>query len=298
MDGNSHAGWVSGERIKAPWSLGDAPPATPLPVGAVDCHHHIFDRRFQKDTEPRVPSATVQDYTVFKRRLGLSRSVIVAPSNYGTDNACLLDALDQFGPQVARGVALVDPDVAEPDLDRMHQKGVRGLRVYLAKNRIPTPDELLRMGDRAADRGWSLQFVGNREREVLVEWMETIFKLRCEFVVDHFGWAPQPAGVESATAGFLRRVLTEERGYVKLSGLYLSSRLGFPDYRDVDALAVNLIETNSRRIVWGTDWPHPVAGEQKPDGAMLVDRLAQWAPDEAVRRMILIEAPDRLYWSS
>lgn len=288
---------VRGEALQAPWSAGTAPPTTALPRGAVDCHHHVFDPRFQKAQEPRVPSATVQDYALFKRRLGMSRSVVVAPSNYGTDNACLLDALDQLGPDLARGVVLVDPDVPDAELNRMHVRGVRGMRVYLAKNRVPTCEELLRMGARAAERGWSLQFVGNREREVLVEWTDTLFQLPCEFVIDHFGWAPQPEGVGSATAALLRRTLEERRGYVKLSGLYLSSREGHPHYRDLDALAVDLVGREPSRIIWGTDWPHPMAGGLRPDGAMLVDRLAEWVLDAELRRRILVDNPDRLYWA-
>lgn len=297
MDATETPGLVRGERLQAPWSLGEAPPKTALPAGAVDCHHHIFDRRFQKDAEPRAGSATVQDYLLFKRRLGLSRSIVVAPSNYGTDNACLLDALGQLGTDAARGVVLVDPEVPDAALNAMHARGVRGMRIYLAKNRPPTPAELARLGERAAERGWSLQFVGDRDREVLVEWAEAILDLPCEFVIDHFGWAPQPAGVDSATAAFLRRVLGGDRGYVKLSGLYLSSREGFPEYRDLDALAVDLVRRNPWRILWGSDWPHPVAGGLKPDGAMLVDRLAEWAPTEALRRQILVDNPERLYWS-
>src|SRR6185503_4616792 len=108
-------------------------------------------------------------YKLLKRRLGISRSVVVASSRFGTDNSCLIDALEQLGPDVARGVVLVDPDVSDETLDAFHARGVRGMRVYLAKNRIPSADELKLIGNRAADRGWCLQFVGNRQREVLAE---------------------------------------------------------------------------------------------------------------------------------
>jgi len=48
------------------------------------------------------------------------------------------------------------------------------------------------------------------------------------------------------------------------------------------------------RMVWGSDWPH--RGEkQMPDDAVLFDLLAQWAPDEAVRKRILVDNPAVLY---
>ncbi len=289
---------VHGQDLEAPWSPGAAPPLTPAPLGATDCHHHIFDARYSREGQPKPADATVEDYALFKRRLGLSRSVVVAPSNYGTDNSCLVDALEKMGSEIARGVALVDPGVSDAELDDLHAVGVRGMRVYLAKNRVPSRDELIAMGRRAADRGWTLQFVGNREREVLVEWEAILLDLPCPIVVDHFGWAPQPAGVASRTADLLRRLMTERDAYVKLSGLYLSSRTGPPLYHDLDELAAQLVGAAPEHVIWGSDWPHPMAGNVKPDGAMLFDRLALWAPDEAIRRIILVDNPTRLYWAS
>lgn len=289
---------IWGEAVDAPWSLGREPPKTPAPVGATDCHHHIFDPRFERPEAGRGGKATVDDYRLFKRRLGLSRSVIVAASYHGVDNRGLVDALGELGSDLARGVVLVDPDAPPAELDAYHRAGVRGMRVYMAKNRVPDQAELAAMGRRAADLGWSLQFVGNREREVLVERQDEILALPCPVVVDHFGWAPQPAGVESATANLLYRLLERDGGFVKLSGLYLSSREGFPAYRDIDALAIRLVGLNPDQLIWGSDWPHPVAGAQKPDGAMLFDRLAEWAPGAAVRRKILVDNPTRLYWAA
>ncbi|MBL7250406.1 amidohydrolase family protein [Alloalcanivorax marinus] len=290
---------VQGETLAVPHSLGTRPPATPAPLGAVDCHHHIFDPRFQKYGEIHVPSATVPEYQLFKRRLGLSRSIVVAPSNYGTDNACLMDALDQLGQEAARGVAYTATDVSVETLESLHSRGVRGIRVYLDKNQIPTREGVRELGRKVADLGGSLQFVGSSRAEVLVEWEDTLLNLPCPSVIDHFGWAPQPAGVHSKTARTLFKLLESGKVYVKLSGLYLSSASGFPDYSDLDELAAGLIEAAPERILWGTDWPHPQSAirGQVPDGAVLFDRLAIWAPSAELRRRILVDNPDRLYWS-
>jgi predicted TIM-barrel fold metal-dependent hydrolase len=290
--------WVRGESVSAPYSSGSEPPHSAAPAGAVDTHHHVFSNRFldTSGTPVRI-EASVDDYRAFKQRLGISRSIVVAPSSYGTDNACLVDALDQLGTDAARGVALVDPDIGDDALDELGRHGVRGLRVYLAKNRVPTAEELRSLGKRAADRNWVLQFVGNREREVFPDWVEVMAELPCPLVIDHFGWAPQPGGIASATADAIRRLMDTGKGFAKLSGLYLSSRVGPPDYPDVDDLAVDLVRHAPEQVLWGSDWPHAISLPYIPDGALLFDKLAAWAPDDAIRRQILVTNPERLFWS-
>jgi predicted TIM-barrel fold metal-dependent hydrolase len=49
-------------------------------------------------------------------------------------------------------------------------------------------------------------------------------------------------------------------------------------------------------MVWGSDWPHPTEkADDKPNDAMLFDLLAEWAPDAALRRRILVTNPEALY---
>jgi len=295
----AHSPTVAGEELRAPHSTGTAPPRTVAPADATDCHHHIFDPRFQKYGEIYVPSATVAEYRLFMRRLGLSRSIVVAPSNYGTDNSCLIDALQQLGKAAARGVAYVGPQVSDDEIRRLHEQGVRGLRIYLDKNQVPTHEQVRTLGRQAADQGWSLQFVGTARTEIFVEWQDTILNLHCPSVIDHFGWLPQPAGVNSKTAGTLYKLLDSGKVYVKLSGLYLSSKVGHPSYSDLDEVATRFIALAPERIVWGSDWPHPMAmgKQQMPDGAMLFDRLAQWAQSGEAFQQILVDNPNRLYWA-
>jgi predicted TIM-barrel fold metal-dependent hydrolase len=150
---------------------------------------------------------------------------------------------------------------------------------------------------RAAQRGWHLQFVGDRHAERVAAWEKTLAGLPCRVVIDHLGYAPQPAGLASATAQTLLRLVERGHTYVKLSGVYIQSQAGYPDYSDVDALAAALVKAAPERMLWGTDWPHPGATPRKPDGARLFDQLARWAPMAATRRRILVENPDALYWS-
>ncbi|MFH0933942.1 MAG: amidohydrolase family protein, partial [Pseudomonadota bacterium] len=154
---------VKGERLQAPNSAGIDPPVTPALAGACDCHHHIFDPRFPAaDGKPHAIVATVDDYLLFRRRLGLSRSVVIAASTDGDDNRCVLDALDRLG-GTSRAVAIARPGISDAALDELHERGVRGLRLYFGKCDIPTPEQLEVFGQCAAKRNWHLQIVASRE---------------------------------------------------------------------------------------------------------------------------------------
>lgn len=77
-----------------------------------------------------------------------------------------------------------------------------------------------------------------------------------------------------------------------------------PDYADIAPIAKALIAANPQRILWGTDWPHVGAGrgysnkEVQPylsiDDGRVLNQLAVWAPDPAVRKMILVDNPATL----
>src|SRR5262249_59002930 len=75
-------------------------------------------------------------------------------------------------------------------------------------------------------------------------------------VIDHFGGATAAAGVSQAGFSALTDLVRSGRADVKISGAYRSSAQA-PDYPDATPLAKALIAANARRIVWGTDWPHP-----------------------------------------
>jgi predicted TIM-barrel fold metal-dependent hydrolase len=106
-----------------------------------------------------------------------------------------------------------------------------------------------------------------------------------------------PAGIEEASFKFLQSLVDRGRTWIKLSGAYINSKIGPPDYPEATKIAQALVSVAPERMVWGTDWPHP--GEQGkpalPDDALLFDLLAVWAPQESVRRRILVENPETLY---
>jgi predicted TIM-barrel fold metal-dependent hydrolase len=79
---------------------------------AIDCHIHIIgdERTYPLDPKRRYTPApaSAEEYWAALADTPVSRTVIVQPSFYGTDNTCLVDALQAMGDR-ARGVAVLDP---------------------------------------------------------------------------------------------------------------------------------------------------------------------------------------------
>ncbi|MEN9538026.1 MAG: hypothetical protein RLZZ126_261 [Pseudomonadota bacterium] len=276
-----------------PHSAGTGVPRQVMPALACDCHHHIYDRRY-----PAHPSATllpddasVTDYRLLQQRLGLQRNVVVQPSTYGVDNRLLVDALKAFGPS-ARGVAVVNTSVTDAELQSLHAAGVRGIRFNLSFLVGITADMMLPLSQRIAPLGWHLQVNGTADRLLAVS--EVLQRLACPVVFDHMGQLPQPAGTAHPAFALYTRLLEQGRAWFKLSGAYLTSQK--PDLSDSGAVARALIARAPDRMVWGSDWPHPTKkANEKPDDALLLDHLQDWAPTASLREKILVSNPATLY---
>lgn len=290
-------------------------PATPVtfdvPAGACDCHTHVFgDRRrfpFAPSRTYTPEPASVDEMRRLQRALHMDRVVVVQPSVYGTDNACTLDAIGRLGAR-ARGVAVIDERTPAAALDAMHRAGVRGIRVNLEAAGVADPDGARRRLRAALDwlrgRPWHLQV--NTRLSIIDAVRDDIAAARVPIVIDHFGGAQAALGVAQPGFGALVDLVRRGTVYVKISAAYRTSAQP-PDYVDAAPLARALIAANLRRVVWGTDWPHPdaapvpgrVATDIAPllqvDDGRLLNQLPSWAPDAADRRMILVENPARLY---
>ena len=282
-----------GAKQEVKWSAGTAAPALRLPAGATDCHHHIYDARFPADPKAtlRPPDALPDDYRALMRRLGLTRHVVVQPSTYGIDNRCTLDAVAAFGP-TARAVVVVDDTVTPAQLKQFNEQGARGIRINLAQAGATTVEMIEPLAKRIADLGWHIQV--NAPARVLMDLMAVFERLPVPVVFDHFANVPQPDGVSHPLFTSVRKLLESQKAYVKLSGTSGNSRIGPPTFADATVVAKAYVAAAPDRVIWGSDWPHPTE-RVKPDDAMLLDLLATWAPDEGMRRRILVENPARVY---
>jgi len=272
------------------------PPKFKLPPGACDCHAHVFGPQNRYPYLPQAtyipPDALAGDYARMLKTLGCKRGVLVQPSVYGTDNAAMLDALHS-GIFAFRGVAVVDDQISDRELEDMHRAGVRGVRINLAST---TPGLTLEQAPRLAARlkalGWHLQFFFDIGKVSGIE--ERLSKLDIDIVIDHFGRVRADDGVDAPPFQTLLRLLKRDNVWAKLMGPhFLSDKM--PDFPDVTPFACAAAAAAPDRVVWGTDRPHPSAHGLAPNDGALADLLLDWIPDEAQRQKVLVTNPARLY---
>jgi len=278
------------------YSSGAEPPKLKVPANACDCHHHIYGSQYKVDARAtlRPGDATVDDYRALQKRIGTSRNVIVQPSTYGTENAPTLDTLVAFGPS-ARAVVVVDTTVTDAELKRMHGLGARGIRFNLAQAGATTPEMIEPLSKRVNELGWHIQI--NASTATITEIMPILQKVPSPIVFDHLAHIPEPDGISHPLFAQVRALIDKGKTWVKLSGAYADTKVGPPTYSDSSAIARAYVKAAPERLVWGSDWPHPGVRdpEPKPDDAILIDLMLDWAPDEVVRNRIFVDNAAKLY---
>jgi D-galactarolactone isomerase len=272
---------------------GRAPKLQPL-KGACDTHIHFYDRSFP--TIPGTPTpadATVADYRQVMAWLGLERVVVVQANAYGDDNRCTMQAVKELG-DCARAVVVVKPGVSDDEMIRLTKEGARGIRFMSLLGGTLSWPQMDEMGGRAYEHGWhALVQLNGRD---FPQHEAQIARLPGRFVIDHIGKFIDPVPPDHGSFKSLLRLLDTGRCYVKLAGAYEFSKTGAPHFEDVAVLAKALIRHAPDRIIWASNWPHAQAKIfGYPDDANSLDLLLDWAPDEAVRRKILVTNPAELY---
>jgi predicted TIM-barrel fold metal-dependent hydrolase len=268
---------------------------TPIvPRGACDCHAHVFgpaDRFPYMANRSYTPAERLPvDYAAMLKSIGIDRGVIVQPSVYGTDNSATLNAIAELGANF-RGVAVLPPNVGETALADHAAGGIRGVRLSGITPGGVGLDQLEAMAARLKGSSWHIQLLANFSKERNLA--PRIRKLGVPVVVDHFGVVDASEGTGGAGFGDLLALACDGLCWVKLSGLYLVSRQSAP-FADVRPLAEALVAAAPSRMVWATDWPHPASKEPINDASLLT-LLAEWVPDDTIRRRILVDNPAELY---
>jgi predicted TIM-barrel fold metal-dependent hydrolase len=270
-----------------------------VPPGACDTHAHVFGpaQKYpcQENRAYTPVDNPIGDLRAMHAALGIERLVLVQASVHGTDSRAVLDAV-ATDPERLRCIVAVKEDVTDRELRDMHGGGARGIRVNLVdKGGMPysSLDALHRIGERIAPLGWHVELLvhveDNDELEGLVK------RLKVPVSVGHVGYTKAALGQKHPGYQRFLGLLRDGYFWVKLTGQYRISAREHAPYDDVVPFAQAVVEAAPERIVWGSDWPHVVYWKSMPNDGDLLNELAAWVPDAAVRNRILVDNPAQLY---
>lgn len=283
-----------------PFHPNPSKPTINLPKGAVDAHCHVFGpaNKFPFALERKYTPCDASKEKLFKLRdfLGFEKNVIVQASCHGTNNDALEDTLLSSN-DLARGVAVVSPQVTKADLNRLDKAGVRAVRFNFVKRLVDnTPREVFqKIAKTIADLGWHI--VVYLEAQDLEELIPFLKSLPTDIVFDHMARPDVSKGLDSMEFNLFQKLMENNKFWCKTSCPERLSRVGpEQNYSDILPFMRLLVENYSDRVLWGTDWPHPNMKSHMPDDGQLVNILDAIAPTEELKVKLLVENPTRLYW--
>ncbi|MDX8458864.1 amidohydrolase family protein [Mesorhizobium humile] len=277
----------------------DPRPASRMPPpGATDCQFHVFGPAEIYPVRPgaayEMPQATIGRALAMHEVLGIERGVIVQPTTYGTDHSALLDALAEAGPAY-RGcvIAAALTECPDAELERLTKAGVRGARFNFlgAVNLAPDEKMIGRAFARARELGWHVKIQPGQEG--ILDSVALYENADLTVVIDHMGRPDLRQPGHQATEEKVVELLRKGNFWVLLSNGHKISQAGFP-WHDVLPVARAYIEAAPDRVLWASDWPHPLSKTQPPNDGALLDLLFRYAGDEETVRRILVDNPARL----
>jgi 2-pyrone-4,6-dicarboxylate lactonase len=272
-------------------------PSYAAPPGATDTHAHIFGPpgRFPyAEGRTYTPEdCTADDYAAMLATIGFTHAALVQGGAHGTDNRAILGAIagntDNY-----RGVAVIAPGLREDQLALLDAGGIRGVRLSTMSGAGITFEQLDQLAAEVRDFGWHI-LLHFKESAELIDVVPVLERVKNVFILDHLARVPIAQGTASAEFRALLQLLDTDRCYVKLASLYRLSKEPYP-HRDLLPLIHAVVAARPDRIIWGSNWPHPLHYHGvMPDDGDLVDLIPLWVPDPANQQQMLVDNPNALY---
>jgi predicted TIM-barrel fold metal-dependent hydrolase len=264
----------------------------------IDCHTHVFDPvHFPYDKSIEYHPAGQEIGTAAQLRqvmatYGVQHSLLVQPnSGYGGDNSCMLDAIAK-GEGRLKGVAIIDLDADAATLRKYKERGILGA----AFNPTFHGNDYYRNSAGLMKRLAELDMFVNLQVEhdqllMFVPWIEA---LPVRVLIDHTGRPTPEAGLGQPGFAALLKLASTGRVSVKLSGYSKFARQPYP-FEDCWPYVRALVEAYTLdHCLWASDWPY-LRAPQRQDYGPLLDLVATLFPDQADRRALLWDTPNRLF---
>jgi len=269
------------------------------PPLACDSQFHVLGSAELYPPRPgaayHMPSATWERALHVHRQLGIERGVLVQTTTYGADHQVVLDGLAAMGTGY-RGCAnaLVFGERDDAYLEQLDRAGVNGARFSFRAALGAVLDDATfdRAVGRLADLGWYMKI--QPEQNGIADSAHRFENVAIPCLIDHMGRVDLARGDSDPNLRTLLALLDKGNFWVMISLGEKISRQGAP-WDDVVPLAQRIIRHAPERVVWASDWPHPVSVKQPPNDADLLELLYRYAPDESDLSRILVDNPAELF---
>lgn len=263
------------------------------PPNSCDSQFHISGHGYKKREGATYSSegATFQAAQSMHQKLGIARGVIVQSTVYATDHTIVLDALKQLGPNY-RAIGVIDDSLSDKDLEQLKAAGVCGIRFSFREqlNLVPSWDLFERSAARCKEIGWILKINAPWDG-FNPELVAQIKKLKHQQVaIDHMG---RVRGLQDPNLDTVCGLLKEGNTWLMISNGHRYST--YPHFNEAVDVAREFIKANPERLIWGTDWPHPLHEDFMPNDADLLELLYRYSDDPVIRKKILVDNPARLF---
>lgn len=273
-------------------------PSAPPPPLTCDSQFHVLGPREKYPVRPgavyEMPTATVETALRMHATLGVTRGIIVQPTTYGADHTVTLDGLKVAGPNYkACANAIVFNEADDAYLDKLDKAGVKGARFTRAGLGVKLAQaDFERALARVEELGWYVKV--QPEPDGFAVNAAEYENIKLPVIIDHMGRPDASKGLNEPTVRKVVELLKRGNFWVMISLFEKTSKVG-PPWDDVLPIARAYIEAAPDRIIWGSDWPHPVSVKQPPNEGDLLDFIYRCAPDAAERQRILVDNPAKLF---
>jgi predicted TIM-barrel fold metal-dependent hydrolase len=265
----------------------------------VDCHAHIiapdaFAYTAGPSYTPRPDEkGECEQFFATLDAHAISHALLVQPSCYGYDNACMLDAIARSRGRF-KGIAAVAPHTSDKEWERLKEQGVVGVRLNLMRTdaeALSRPDSS-RFLARVKALDWFLQIYATGQFWCGIQ--QILLRSGVRLVIDHFGEPDPSHNLNQPGFQAVLALVRETDAIVKLSAPFRTSAQPFP-HVDVEPFIAAVVERYGvDRCIWGSDWPF-LNTTQRVEYGKLLSLLARWLPDTADRERVLWLNPARLF---
>ena len=270
-----------------------------VPSGSWDTHFHLYGppERFPY-AETRLftpPAAPFEHWQRISAAIGIARGVTVTPGVHGHNNDVTLDAVERSEGTV-RGVIRANAALSAQDVAALHRRGVRGVRFTFAEHLGQMFDMKLLETSLALVEpcGWVMQFL--IDGDAIERRADAIGALPLPVVLDSYAGISAGRGLDQPAVRTLFDLLARPNIYLKMMCADRDLHAG-ERYENIVALSRAIIAHAPDRVIWGSDWPHSYLYEANrvPNDGDLLSMLSDFAPEESVRKKILVDNPARVF---